>query len=200
MVLPKDAGLVAAFTGVGAGNRVVDIGAGSGWLAIFLGNIVGEKGFVHSYERREDFADIAEKNVERAGLGKVVKIIRRDAFEGILEKNVDLVTLDCAGSEKLLARAFGALREGGLCAGFLPNVEQVKEFVSEATRAGFAHERTLECVVREWLVREQGCRPQNKGLLHTSFLVFLKKTLDTKIKKKNGGLQLHASSEKPVAC
>lgn len=177
VILLKDASLISGFTGLGAGWKVVDVGAGSGFLAIFLGNIVGEKGFVHSYERRPEFASLSRKNVKKAGLDNVVEIVEKDAFDGIEEKEVDLVTLDCADSEKLLASAFGALREGGWCVGYTPNVEQLKEFVFEGERLGFKHERSLECATREWLVREQGCRPKTKGLTHTGFLCFLKKTV-----------------------
>ena len=180
VVLPKDAGLIAAFTGVGAGDRVVDVGAGSGWLAVFLGNIVGKEGKVYSYESREDFAGLAERNVKKAGFESVIEIIRKDAGSGIEQKDVDLVTLDCADSDKLLPQAFETLRKGGACVGYLPHVEQVKQFVFAAQEAGgngagFAVERVIEGIVRDWLVRDRGCRPENTGLTHTGFLVFLRK-------------------------
>lgn len=174
-MLPKDAGLIAAFTGVGAGDRCVDIGAGSAWLAIFLGNIVGKEGKVYSYECREDFAGLAERNVKKAGLEKVIDVVRKDASQGIEQRDVDLVTFDCADSDKLLPQAFDALRKGGACAGYFPHVEQVKQFVFAAGDAGFAVERVIEGIVRDWLVRDRGCRPENTGLTHTGFLVFLRK-------------------------
>ncbi len=177
VILPKDAGLIAAFTGVGSGDRCVDIGAGSGWLAVFLGNIVGKDGKVYSYEAREDFADLAERNAKKAGLDAIVEVIRKDASQGITQTEVDLVTLDCADSDKLLPQAFGALRKGGVCVGYLPHVEQVKQFVftAQAPEVGFAVERVIEGIVRDWLVRDRGCRPENTGLTHTGFLVFLRK-------------------------
>ncbi|MEM0475811.1 MAG: methyltransferase domain-containing protein [Candidatus Norongarragalinales archaeon] len=175
VVLPKDAGLIAAFTGVGSGDHCVDVGAGSGWLAVFLANIVGEKGRVWSYEYREDFAELAERNAKKAGFDGVIEIVRKDASRGIEQKNVDVVTLDCADSDELLPIAFECLRKGGACVGYLPHVEQVKQFVFAASAAGFKVERVVEGIVREWLVRERGCRPENTGLTHTGFLVFLRK-------------------------
>jgi tRNA (adenine57-N1/adenine58-N1)-methyltransferase len=175
VVLPKDAGLIAAFTGVGAGDRVVDVGAGSGWLAVFLGNIVGKDGKIYSYEAREDFADLAERNAKKAGLDAVIEVVRKDAALGIEQKDVDVVTLDCGDSDKLVASAFEALRKGGACVGYLPHVEQVKQFVFAAQNAGFSVERVVEGIVRDWLVRDRGCRPENTGLTHTGFLVFLRK-------------------------
>lgn len=175
IITAKDAGMIIAFTGVGQGWKVVDVGAGSGFLAIFLGNVVGKEGKITSYERRAEFADLAEKNVEKAGLKGIVEIKRKDAFEGIEEKNVDLITLDLAESDKLLESAKSAVRKEGIIVGYLPNIEQAKKFVLEAERIGLKHETTMEFIGRDWLIREQGCRPATMGLMHTSFLSFLKK-------------------------
>jgi len=99
----------------------------------------------------------------------------KDASEGFEEKELDCVVLDCGDSHLLLANAFAALRNGGLGVGFLPNAEQANAFVREAEKQGFEHWLTLESIVREWLVREKGTRPKNVGLVHTSFLSFLRK-------------------------
>ncbi|PIT85493.1 tRNA methyltransferase [Candidatus Micrarchaeota archaeon CG10_big_fil_rev_8_21_14_0_10_59_7] len=175
VILPKDAALIAGFTGLGAGGKVIDTGAGSGWLAVFLGNIVGEKGKVASYEKRPEFAELAEKNVKKAGLEGVVEIKVKDAALGFDETEVDLVTLDCADSDLLIPNAFAALRKGGWCVGYVPHVEQARKFVLAGEAQGFTHMRTVECIVRDWLVRERGCRPENTGLTHTGFLSFLRK-------------------------
>ena len=172
VMLPKDIGLILAFTGVGRKSLAVDAGAGSGWLAVSLGNVCKK---VVSYERRDDFAQMAEDNVKRAGLERYVKIKRKDIFEGIEEKELDLVTLDMADSDKVLAHAYGALKVGGMAVGYLPHAEQVQRFVKAAREAGFKEDFTLECMIREMLVREAGFRPDTTGLWHTAYLVFAKK-------------------------
>jgi len=171
VMLPKDIGMIVGFTGVGKKSVVVDAGAGSGWLAISLGNICKK---VTSYERREDFAKLAESNVKRAGL-KNVKIKNKDIFKGIREKEVDLVTLDMANSDEVVPHAYNALKKGGRIVGYLPHVEQVKRFVKALNDSGFNDVFTTECIVREMLVREAGVRPDTKGLWHTAYLVFAKK-------------------------
>jgi tRNA (adenine57-N1/adenine58-N1)-methyltransferase len=171
VVLPKDFGMVVAFTGIGRKSTVVDAGAGSGFLAIALGNIAKS---VVTYERREEFAKLAERNIKASGL-RNVKIKRKDVFKGISERDVDLVTLDLADSEKVVKHAKKALKEGGYVVGFLPNMEQVKEFVKELERDKFSEVFTMECIMREILVREAGVRPENMGLMHTVYLSFGRK-------------------------
>lgn len=175
VILWKDAGTIISTVGLQSGDSVVDAGAGSGWLAIRLGLIVGEKGKVTSYEWREDFAGLAEKNVAKAGLGKIVEVKRKNVFEGIDEKDVDLITLDLADSEKVLPAAHAALKEKGFVVGYSPNVEQVRRFVEAGLAAGLEQFRVVETIEREWLVRPQGCRPATMGLMHTAFLSFLRK-------------------------
>jgi tRNA (adenine57-N1/adenine58-N1)-methyltransferase len=65
VVYPKDAGQILAQGDIFAGARVLEAGAGSGALACWLLRAVGESGLVVSYERRADFAKIAQDNVER---------------------------------------------------------------------------------------------------------------------------------------
>jgi tRNA (adenine57-N1/adenine58-N1)-methyltransferase len=172
VTLPKDFGMIAAFGGIGRDSVCIDAGAGSGWLAIQLGNACKK---VTSYEWREDFAALAEENVKRAGLEKRVKIKRKSVFEGIDEEEVDLVTLDLADSDKAVPFAFKALKQGGCLVGYLPHAEQVQRFTKAAQEAGFRDAFTIEAIVREMLVREAGFRPENTGLLHTAYLTFARK-------------------------
>src|SRR5687768_1954031 len=62
VVYPKDAGQIVTMADVFPGARVVEAGVGSGALSMSLLRAVGERGHVHSFERREDFADIAKGN------------------------------------------------------------------------------------------------------------------------------------------
>jgi tRNA (adenine57-N1/adenine58-N1)-methyltransferase len=180
VMLPKDIGMIIAFTGIGKKSKVVDAGAGSGFLAITLGNISKS---VVSYEWREDFAGLAEENVKRAGL-KNVTIKRKNVFDGIDEKEVDLVTLDMAGSDIVVGHAKKALKQGGYVVGYLPHMEQVKSFVNACGKEGLESISTIECIMREFLVREEGMRPQTTGILHTGYLVFARNPIPLSLEKK----------------
>jgi tRNA (adenine57-N1/adenine58-N1)-methyltransferase len=175
IMLPKDAAQIVACTGVGPGDLVVDAGAGSGALAIFLGNLVRPNGRVISYEVREDFARVAEENVASVGLSDVVKIKRKDIYEGIDEKDVDLVTLDLSQPERVLVHVEKALKSGGHLAVFSPCVEHVQRLYSEIQKYHFVDCRTIECLVREFEVKPGATRPSTRMIAHTGYLTFARK-------------------------
>jgi tRNA (adenine57-N1/adenine58-N1)-methyltransferase catalytic subunit len=171
VITPKDVGMIIAYTGIGKESVCVDAGTGSGWLAISLARICKN---VTSYDIREEFTKIGEKNKELEHLDNL-DFRSADIFKKIYEKNVDLVTLDLPGSEKALKNAKKALKEGGYVVGYLPHMEQVSKFVKALEKLKFTNILTLEAIVRDILVREQGIRPSTKGVWHTAYLVFAQK-------------------------
>ena len=63
VVYPKDSAQIVAMADVFPGAHVVEAGVGSGALTCSLLRAVGPHGRVLSYERREEFADVARRNV-----------------------------------------------------------------------------------------------------------------------------------------
>ncbi len=59
--------------------------------------------------------------------------------------------------------------------GYLPHMEQVKAFVKKLNSLKFYDVHTIEVIVRDMMVREEGVRPSTKGIWHTAYLVFAKK-------------------------
>lgn len=57
------------------GDRVLDIGSGSGWTAALLAYLVGEKGRVTSLERLIELKEFAEKNINKYGLENISFIL-----------------------------------------------------------------------------------------------------------------------------
>jgi len=75
------------------GHRVLEVGAGSGWHASTIAEIVAptdtpkEKwGHVYTVEIILELAELARKNVEKAGYGDRITIICGDGSMGCLEK------------------------------------------------------------------------------------------------------------------
>lgn len=178
VVTLKDAVQVVAVTGVGRGWRCVDGGSGSGFLALFLGHMVGPGGHVTTYERRDDFHETVQQNVRRCGMESVVTAKRGDvgSFE---ERDLDLVTLDVKGAESLVARVHGRLRPGGWLVVYSPQIEQQVAARQKMEETGFGHITTRETLQREWQSRGGYTRPVTKGLLHTGFLTFGRKVTAT---------------------
>ncbi|MGI0100347.1 MAG: tRNA (adenine-N1)-methyltransferase [Candidatus Micrarchaeaceae archaeon] len=168
VILPKDIGIIIAYTGVSKNSVCVDAGTGSGWLAVALARICKH---VTSYDIRDEFIKIAEKNKASEGLENL-DIKKKDVTKGIAERDVDLVTLDMPNSDKAVRHAHMALKQNGYVCGYLPHTEQVKSFVAALNRYGFRNILTLEVIVRDMLVREEGTRPSTKGVWHTAYLVF----------------------------
>ena len=171
VILPKDIGMIIAYSGVDKNSVCIDAGTGSGWLAVSLARVAKQ---VYSYDVREDFTAIAEKNKQMLGLDNLI-LETGDVFKKINEKDADVVTLDMPGSEKALRNAKKALKPGGTVVGYLPHTEQVKKFAMKLQSLGFTDIHTIETIVRDMLVREEGVRPSTKGIWHTAYLVFARK-------------------------
>ncbi len=172
VTIPKDAGMVIAYSGIGKESMVLELGSGSGFMTVQLANIAK---LVRSYEKRKEFLDLAEANVRKAGLTNV-EFRLHDVLHGIEENDGtwDLVFCDIADAEKVAAAAHTALRKGGYLAAHCLHSEQAKALHLEAMKQ-FSEVFSVETIMREYEVREFGFRPKHFGLLHTAYLVFAKK-------------------------
>lgn len=63
------------------GNKVLEIGSGSGYNAALIAEIVGSKGMVYSVEFLDDLYKFAKKNITNAKI-KNVKVIKGDGSKG----------------------------------------------------------------------------------------------------------------------
>ncbi|MEN6329987.1 MAG: tRNA (adenine-N1)-methyltransferase [Methanobacteriaceae archaeon] len=174
IILPKDMGIVAAYTGIGAGARVLDAGTGAGASAIFLANLVGPEGRVFSYEIREDFAEIARRNLEGYGLENV-DIKCQDLTLNLEEKDLDLVFLDLPKPWLVAEDVFTALKTGGFIATYTPFVDQVMTLHHVLKKVGFSNIETVECLLRGVEVKSKGTRPKTRMTGHTGYLTFARK-------------------------
>jgi tRNA (adenine57-N1/adenine58-N1)-methyltransferase len=171
VMLPKDIGMVIAYSGIDRNSKCFDAGSGSGWLAVSLARVAKE---VTSYEMRDEFLKVAQKNAEAEGLTNL-KVRKGDPIKKIVPKNLDLVTLDMPDSDKAVPNGFKALKKGGHIFGYLPHIEQLKKFVRALNKTGFQNIYCCEIIQREIMTRAEGTRPSTKGLWHTAYLVFARK-------------------------
>ena len=174
IVTPKDASLILGYTGISPDSLIVDAGAGSGFLCIFLAYYC-RKGKVVTYEIRPDFAKAVRKNVKLSGLKNIV-VKGKDILKGIEEKNVDLITLDMKGVERVIENAFQVLKPGGWLAVYSPYIEQVISVRNEMENLDFTQIKTVENIVREWRVGRHTL-PEVSGVIHTGWLTFARKSI-----------------------
>ena len=143
ILIQKDIGVVLAHTGLGAGDRVIDAGTGAGAIALNFGNVVGEKGKVYSYEIREDFSEVAKKNIDDFGI-KNIEIKNQDIKEGIDEEEIDLVFLDLPKPFEIFEDVYKNLRLGGWLAVYAPYIQQAEVSYKIAKKVGFTDLNILE--------------------------------------------------------
>ena len=173
VIYPKDAAQIVAMGDIFPGARVLEAGAGSGALTCSLLRAVGEHGQVVSYERREDFAEVARKNVEAffGGPHPAWQLHVGDVAD-CPERGFDRIVLDMLTPWEVIDLLDQALIPGGVFIGYVATTPQLSELV-EALRehGGFTEPRPWESLVRDWHAEGLAVRPDHRMIAHTAFLV-----------------------------
>jgi tRNA (adenine57-N1/adenine58-N1)-methyltransferase len=180
VVYPKDAAQIVAMADIFPGADVVEAGVGSGALTCSLLRAVGTHGTVTSYERREEFAEVARRNVTQffgAGEGQghpAWRLTLGDLAEGLPASGAraDRVILDMLAPWECLEAVGGALRPGGIVCAYVATTTQLSRFVeSVRVHGGFTEPQAWESLVRDWHVEGLAVRPGHSMIGHTAFLV-----------------------------
>lgn len=174
ILLKKDIGYVLAHTGLGAGSRVVDAGTGAGAIALNFGNVVGGEGHVYTYEIREDFAEVAKKNIDNFGIENIT-VKNQNIKEGIEEDNLDLIFLDLPKPFEIFEDVWDSLNVGGWLAVYAPYIDQAKLSYRVANKLGFYDIEIIELLERGLEIRQQGVRPKTRMVGHSGYLLFARK-------------------------
>ena len=164
ILIKKDIGQVLAHTGLGAGSSI----------ALNFGNVVGPEGEVFTYEIREDFAEVAQKNIERFGITNI-HVKNQNIKDGIDEDNIDLIFLDLPKPFEIFEEVWEALNVGGWLAVYAPYIDQAEISYRIAKKVGFFDIEIFETLERGLEVRPQGVRPKTRMVGHSGYLVFARK-------------------------
>jgi tRNA (adenine57-N1/adenine58-N1)-methyltransferase len=185
VVYPKDAAMIVGYADVFPGARVIEAGAGSGALSCSLLRAVGETGVVYSYERRDDFAAVAVKNVERffGSAHPAWRLTVGDLVQSLAEhppeEPVDRVVLDMLSPWECLDAVAQVLLPGGLVCCYVATTTQLSRVVEAFREDGrFAEPASWETMLRTWHVEGLAVRPDHRMIGHTGFLVTARRLAD----------------------
>jgi tRNA (adenine57-N1/adenine58-N1)-methyltransferase len=175
IIYPKDAGLILLKAGIFSGAKVLELGTGSGALTTILAQAVRPTGKVFTYDRREDFMKLAEKNLKRAKLLEWVSINKREAGDPLPEKDFDAAILDIPTPWEEIDSVRRVLRGGGALVSLNPTYNQIEQAAEAMRSAGFIRIEACEILLRPILARAGKTRPVQRMVSHTEFLVFATK-------------------------
>lgn len=176
IMYPKDVAWLLAEMDLGPGSRVVEIGCGSGSMTQALARAVRPGGTVFSYDRREEFLELARSNLGAAGIDEGVELRAREAGEP-LEPGVDAVFTDVPEPWVELPVIHAALHGSGRFAAGTPTFNQAEKLGSALVGGGFTLVQTVEVLVREILARPGRTRPAHRMVGHTQLLTSATKIL-----------------------
>jgi tRNA (adenine57-N1/adenine58-N1)-methyltransferase len=166
-MLPKDIGLVIAYTGMNHNDDVLDAGTGSGIAAIYFGGVART---VKTYEIRPEFSKLAMKNITEAKLPNV-EAVAADFLAA--EGSFDVVHLDLQIQPEHVTHAYSLLRSGGYLACYTPFLEQMAIVVDAATGL-FCEVHTHELIEREMTRSKRGTRPST-SISHSGYVTIARK-------------------------
>ncbi|MGH3424226.1 MAG: tRNA (adenine-N1)-methyltransferase, partial [Nocardioidaceae bacterium] len=174
VIYPKDAAQIISMADIHPGARVVEAGAGSGSLTSHLLRAVGTSGLVSSYEEREDFAEIARRNVDQlfGGRHPAWRLTVGDLVEVLHDREVDRVILDMVDPWQCVDPLAEALVPGGIICCYVATTTQLSRVVETLRAHGeFTEPHAWETMVRAWHLEGLAVRPDHKMVGHTAFLV-----------------------------
>ncbi len=96
------------------GNKVLDVGSGSGWTTALLRQIVGESGNVLGLERFSKLVSFGRKNVKKYFTDGVKIEISSKGFIGKPEQKFDRILVSAASSTTIPQELISQLKVGGV--------------------------------------------------------------------------------------
>ena len=179
VIYPKDSGQIVQMADIFPGARVVEAGVGSGALSMSLLRAIGESGTLLSFERRDDFAEIAKANGRAffgadhpawtVTVGDLAADPRRDRVRPAPSTGW---SLDMLAPWECLDAVGDALIPGGVLICYVATTTQLSR-VAEGIRlhGGFTEPSAWESLVRGWHLEGLAVRPEHRMHGHTGFLV-----------------------------
>ncbi|MFM1994330.1 MAG: hypothetical protein RL537_1019 [Actinomycetota bacterium] len=185
IIYPKDAGQIIVEGDIFPGAVVVEAGVGSGALSSYLLRAIGEKGKLYSFEARDEFAQIAQGNVENF-LGYKPKNwqvsigLLQEKLSTVLKKSTaDRAVLDMLAPWECIEEVAKVLRPGGVVVVYVATASQLSKVAEEIKSSGhFTSPVAFETLVRPWHLEGLAVRPEHRMIGHTGFICTARRLAD----------------------
>lgn len=178
VVYPKDAAHILVQADIFPGARVLEAGAGSGALSLHILRAIGSSGRLYSYERRDDFAKIARRNVETffCGPHPAWELRLGDLVETIGPEPIDRAVLDMLAPWDCIDAVGEVLEAGGVLCCYVATTTQLGRTMDTLrAHGGFTEPVAREYSAREWHAEGLAIRPGHGTSGHTGFLIFTRR-------------------------
>jgi len=186
IVYPKDLGYIVARAGIGSGQKILEIGTGSGSLTSFVANIVKPRGHVYTFDVDENFMKIAEKNIKKAGVSKYVTQhnFNLKTAKKMPLKDMDVALIDLGDPWTVIPQVRKMLTGSGSVFAICPTMNQLEKLTMALVENEFTDIESTEHIFRTIEAREGKTRHSFQGIGHTTYLCFARKAFFGKRTKK----------------
>ena len=186
IVYPKDLGYIAARAGIQDGQKILEIGTGSGSLTSFVASIVKPRGHVYTFDVDENFMKIAEKNIRKSGVSKYVTQHNLDlkTSKEIPVTDMDVALIDLGDPWIVIPKVRQMLKGSGSIFAICPTMNQLEKLTMALVENEFTDIESTEHIIRTIEAREGKTRHSFQGIGHTTYLCFARKAFFDKTKAK----------------
>lgn len=110
---PTTVKMMLEWLDVAPGNKVLDVGSGSGWTSALLSKIAGDEGEIYAVERLPELKELGQRNCQNAGIKNVKFYLADKNIFGLPEFGPYDRILVSASAGKLPQELIGQLKIGG---------------------------------------------------------------------------------------
>ena len=187
IVYPKDIGYIIARAGIASGQKVLEIGTGSGSLTSFVASVVKPRGHVYTFDVDEQFMKIAEKNLQRAGVSKYVTQEKLDlkTAKKLPVADADVALIDLGDPWTVIPQVRKMLKGSGGVFAICPTMNQLEKLTVSLVENEFTDIESTEHILRTIEAREGKTRHSFQGIGHTTYLCYARKAFFGRESRKN---------------
>ena len=177
IVHPKDIGYMVVRAGIQSGQKVLEVGTGSGALTSVVASIVKSYGHVHTFDVNEDFIRIAEKNIEKTGVSKYVTQYNMDlkTAKSVPLFGMDVALINLRDPWEVIPQVRQMLKGSGAVFAVCPTMNQLERLTASLVQNEFTDIESTEHIIRTIEARDGETRHSFQGIGHTTYLCFARK-------------------------